>query len=265
MTSFPASLEGKVESVVWRSFPDAEVGWDRAPPVCHSIIEMETDRLFDCVNWKENVISQPNLPNLNNLDYPVRKVCYALVTGTRDVWNEDAHNVDRFLTVRWAIRGMNYDGIYIGESDTNIINGMEIPALAVAEVLGPRDSSHPPDPYVEAFFIPTSSGWGMRYVPESFDEYGFCCACETRNACARVGKFNVWRMAQMYVDLLEEDNLDNKQKRFICYKMYTWYTYGYLGLRNRLQINTCIEKEIKQRFPNLDEEEYVGFSEAQDV
>ena len=110
--------------------------------------------MFDCVNWNENVISQQNLPNLNNQDYPVRKVCYGLVTGTRDTWNEEDKNVDRFLTVEWAIRGMIYDGIYISKSDTDLINSMEIPAMYVCEVLGPHDSSHPPDPYVEAFLFP---------------------------------------------------------------------------------------------------------------
>ena len=265
MSFTPPSMDGKVESVVWRSFDDAQVGWDRAPPEYHSIIEIETDRLFDCVNWNENVISQQNLPNLNNLDYPVRKVCYGLVTGTRDTWNEEAKNVDRFLTVEWAIRGMIYDGIYISKSDTDLISSMEIPAMYVCEVLGPHDSSHPPDPYVEAFFIPTSTGWGMRYIPESFDDYGLCCVCERRPSYERVKDLNMWRMSQMYVDMLEEDDLSNKQKRFICYKMHTWYRYGYLGLRNRIEINACIEKEIKKKFPNLDDEEYVGYREAEDV
>ena len=265
MSSSPPEMDGKVESVVWRTFDDAVVPGDRAPPEFHSIIEMQTDRLFDCVNWKENVISQPNLPNLNNIDYPVRKVCYGLVTATRDQWNEADQNVDRFLTVEWAIQGMNYDGIYISKSDNEIINTMEIPALYVAEVLGPHDSCHPPDPYVQAFFIPTSIGWGLRYVPEEYDDYGFCCVCEKRTSCERVNDMNVWRMSQMFVDLLEDEDLDNRQKRFICYKMYTWYKYGYLGLRNRIEIDQCIEKEIKVKFPNLDNEGYVGYMEAQGV
>ena len=72
-------------------------------------------------------------------------------------------------------------------------------------------------------------------------------------------------MSQMFVDLLEDEDLDNRQKQFICYKMNTWYRYGYLGLRNRIQIERCIEKEIKIKFPNLDNEGYVGYMEAQGV
>ena len=262
MTSFTISLENKVDSVTWRTFPRDE--WDRSPPVCHSIVEILTDDLFDCVNWSEDIISQPTSPSLGNIDYPTRKVVYGLVENTRDVWNDSTQNVDRFLKIRWAIRGMFYNDIYISKRDNDLINSMEIPAIAVCEVLGPRDSSVPPDEYVDLFFIQTSNGWGMRYVPQGFDEYGMCVC--GRRTCARVCEYNVWRMAQMYLDMkMEEEVLDNKQKRFICYKIHTWYVHGPLGFQNRIPLNNCIEVDIKRHFPNLDEEEFVGFLLTEDV
>ena len=70
----------------------------------------------------------------------------------------------------------------------------------------------------------------------------------------------------MFVDMsMEEGMLENKQKRFLTYKVYIWYTHGPLGLKNRVPVNPCIELDVKAKFPNMDEEELVGFTAAEDA
>ena len=116
------------------------------------------------------------------------------------------------------------------------------------------------------FFERTGTGWNLRNVPNGFDEYGFCSICRERNNCPRVDNLHMWRMQQMFVDMsMEEDQLENRQKRFLLYKVHIWYLHGPLGLRNRIPVNQCIELDIKNTFPNLDEEEFVGFTPAEDV
>ena len=86
------------------------------------------------------------------------------MTGFRDVFNDEDNNFDRFLNVRWAIEGMLYDDVYINKQDTEIINSMEVPAMAVGEVLGPNDDCIPSDLYVDTFFERTGRGWNLRNI-----------------------------------------------------------------------------------------------------
>ena len=141
------------------------------------------------------------------------------MTGNRDVFNNEDNNME-FLNARWTIEGMLYDDVYINKSDTEIINSMEVPAMAVGEVLGPNDGCIPDDVYVDTFFERTGTGWNLRNVPNGFDEYGFCSICRERNNCPRVENLHMWRMQQMFVDMsMEEDQLENRQKRFLLYKV----------------------------------------------
>ena len=62
------------------------------------------------------------------------------------------------MKVRWAIERMVYDDVYIRKSDTEIINRMEVCAMAISEVLSPNDGCIPDDVYVDFFFERTDRG-----------------------------------------------------------------------------------------------------------
>ena len=64
------------------------------------------------------------------------------------------------------------------------------------------------------------------------------------------------------------DAIDNgfapNEVRFHLYREYTRLYWGYLGRGNRRELPKCVEKIIKQLFPNTNGEAHVGFQEAPD-
>lgn len=57
-------------------------------------------------------------------------------------------------------------------------------------------------------------------------------------------------------------DLQNRQYRFIAYKMFTLWAHGKLGKKNRTPVPSCAVRRIRQEFPDG---EYTGFLYADDV
>lgn len=53
--------------------------------------------------------------------------------------------------------------------------------------------------------------------------------------------------------------LTNINYRFISYKQYTWWTYGYLGKKNRRPLPNCVLKKIRAEFPEKEGHVYVPY------
>ena len=71
-------------------------------------------------------------------------------------------------------------------------------------------------------------------------------------------------IAHLYFDLMqdENDNLTNKQNRFICYRWWVRIRYGDLEAGRRKKVHPCIHTEIYATFPVADWDKPVGFREA---
>ena len=48
----------------------------------------------------------------------------------------------------------------------------------------------------------------------------------------------------------DERNLENINFRFISYKQYIWWSYGYLGKRKRNPLPNCVIAKIRKTFPH---------------
>jgi hypothetical protein len=54
----------------------------------------------------------------------------------------------------------------------------------------------------------------------------------------------------------------NKEIRFMLYRHMCTVLYGYLGKHNRQQLPTCVTSKIKEDFPEMNEDDYVGYRES---
>ena len=61
----------------------------------------------------------------------------------------------------------------------------------------------------------------------------------------------------------KNEKMSPDQARFYSYTEFVRIVYGALGKGNRVQLSPCIEKCIRDEFPN-DNGEYVGFKEKED-
>ena len=53
----------------------------------------------------------------------------------------------------------------------------------------------------------------------------------------------------------------NNQTRFCCYKEYVVLVYSSVGKNNRIRLPKCSEKCVKDKYPEKNEDDYVGFIE----
>ena len=53
----------------------------------------------------------------------------------------------------------------------------------------------------------------------------------------------------------------NNKKRFSCYKEYVVLVYGSIGKNNRIRLPKCNEKYVKEKYPEVNTDGYVGFVE----
>ena len=68
-------------------------------------------------------------------------------------------------------------------------------------------------------------------------------------------------MVYLFMDLHFQSNEDltNREKRYIRYRWFTRVCHGFLMAGGRRRICPCVETEIKILFPRLPCEERVGF------
>ena len=117
------------------------------------------------------------------------------------------------------------------------------------------------DDYLRNFFV-----WNEELDKWTVDDTPIVCGiCMEESTderdCVRSNIFLQEPMAHLYFDLLQEcnENLTNKEKRFICYRWWTRVKYGHLGSGNRKPVHPCVQKEITKYYPHAEREEAVWF------
>ena len=60
----------------------------------------------------------------------------------------------------------------------------------------------------------------------------------------------------------ENMGLANINYRFIAYKQYVWWSYGYLGKKKRRPLPNCAIKKIRAVFPEEEGHKYVPYSDV---
>ncbi|KAJ8049558.1 P2X purinoceptor 7 [Holothuria leucospilota] len=73
-----------------------------------------------------------------------------------------------------------------------------------------------------------------------------------------------WNLLQHTKGNQPSENLQNRQYRFVAYKMFTQWGHGHMGRGNRTPIPSCAVYQIRLKFPEPDAE-YTGFSYADEV
>ena len=119
------------------------------------------------------------------------------------------------------------------------------------------------DKYIQFFFEHTGEAPGRpTWVLKKYKKKSeLCCICGYANRCIRMRNKRLRAsMKHLYIDLLDENNahFDNREKRYVCYRYYTFWLNGRLQAGDRRRVCPCVMEEIRLLFPSTS---YQGFSD----
>ena len=80
-----------------------------------------------------------------------------------------------------------------------------------------------------------------EFAPCIWEQYGVSIVAECQNIHAH------------------EPTVTNSQYRKTCYQKFSRCVHGYLGKGNRRELPECVLCNIREMFPNKEDEKYMGF------
>ena len=177
------------------------------------------------------------------LEYTVRDTIYGVVTNAN--LSYDLHHV------RWAIEGM----FNLPQVEWEVLNDQMFFTEELTLVREKNDPEISDDLYIAMFFLHTPTGWRYNYtIPP-------CSISNCNGNCFRTVREYRMPMIHLFMDLHSQSNdeLTNREKRYVSYRWFTKIRHGNLRAGDRRRICPCVEAEIGILFPRLPGEERVGF------
>ena len=153
--------------------------------------------------------------------------------------------------VRW-----NVEGIFgIQEDEAQHINNIIYDEVDLELVRCKDDRETDQDPQIGLFFDHDGEMWHLVPPEDLCDPFTCTGRCKMQR---RKYKFAIKQLF-LHLSLPRNAHMQNRQKRFVCYRYYTRIRYGVLRSGDRRALCPCVEREIELWFPPPFGERRVGF------